>query len=67
MNVKIHRNFEVFTPTNFLAAITQHIPAKGVQMVRYFRDHVDDRCIHVRTEVIEGDEAHLSPLRDAFY
>jgi hypothetical protein len=36
MNVKIHRNFEVFTPTDFLAAITQHIPDKGVQMVRYY-------------------------------
>lgn len=32
---KINRNFEVFTPTDFLAAITQHIPDKGAQMVRY--------------------------------
>ena len=35
-NAKINRNFEVFTPTDFLAAITQHIPDKGVQMVRYY-------------------------------
>jgi len=36
MNIKIQRNFEVFQPTDFLAAITQHIPDKGVQMVRYY-------------------------------
>ena len=37
LNAKINRNFEVFTPTDFLAAITQHIPDKGAQMVRYYR------------------------------
>jgi hypothetical protein len=36
LNAKINRNFEVFTPTDFLAAITQSIPDKGVQMVRYY-------------------------------
>jgi len=36
MNVKIQRNFEVFTPTDFLAVITQHIPDKNTQMVRYY-------------------------------
>lgn len=36
LNAKINRNFEVFTPTDFLAAITQHIPDQGVQMVRYY-------------------------------
>ena len=36
LNAKINRNFEVFTPTDFLAAITQHIPDKGTQMVRYY-------------------------------
>jgi hypothetical protein len=35
-NAKINRNFEVFTATDFLAAITQHIPDKGAQMVRYY-------------------------------
>ena len=29
LNAKINRNFEVFTATDFLAAITQHIPDKG--------------------------------------
>jgi hypothetical protein len=36
LNPKINRNFEVFTPTDFLATITQHIPDKGAQMVRYY-------------------------------
>jgi hypothetical protein len=36
LNAKINRNFEVFTPTGFLAVITQHIPDKGAQMVRYY-------------------------------
>jgi hypothetical protein len=36
LNAKINRNFEVFTPTDFLAVITQHIPDKGAQMVRYY-------------------------------
>jgi len=36
LNPKINRNFQVFTPTDFLAAITQHIPDKGAQMVRYY-------------------------------
>jgi len=36
LNAKTNRNFQVFTPTDFLAAITQHIPDKGAQMVRYY-------------------------------
>jgi hypothetical protein len=36
LNAKINRNFEVFTATDFPAAITQHIPDKGAQMVRYY-------------------------------
>ena len=33
LNAKINRNFEVFTATDFLAAITQHIPDKGAREV----------------------------------
>jgi hypothetical protein len=33
---KIQRNFEVFTPCEFIAAITQHIPDKSFQFVRYY-------------------------------
>ena len=36
MSAKSHRNFEIFEPTDFIAAITQHIPDKGAQMVRYY-------------------------------
>jgi len=36
MNTKHKRNFEVFTPTDFIAAITQHIPDKSFQLVRYY-------------------------------
>lgn len=34
LNPKIQRNFEVFTPCDFIAAITQHIPDKSFQLVR---------------------------------
>ena len=30
------RNFEMFTPFEFIAAITQHIPERLAQMVRYY-------------------------------
>src|SRR5450756_819380 len=36
MNEKIHRNFEVFSPCDFIARITQHIPDKSFQLVRYY-------------------------------
>ena len=29
-------NFRVFTPCEFIAAITQHIPDKSFQLVRYY-------------------------------
>ena len=35
MHAKTKRNFEVFSAEEFIAAITQHIPDKGSQMVRY--------------------------------
>ncbi len=36
MHAKTKRNFEVFSAEDFIAAITQHIPEKGFQMVRYY-------------------------------
>jgi len=36
LNPKIRRNFEVFSPCDFIAAITQHIPDKSFQLVRYY-------------------------------
>ena len=32
-NPKIQRNFEVFTPCGFIAAITQHIPDYDIEPV----------------------------------
>ena len=29
-------SFQIFTPCNFIAAITQHIPDKSFQLVRYY-------------------------------
>ena len=36
MNAKIKRNFQVFSACDFIAAVTQHIPDKRFQMVRYY-------------------------------
>ena len=36
MDPKMKRNFPVFTACDFIAAITQHIPDKRFQMVRYY-------------------------------
>jgi len=36
INPKIKRNFEVFSPADFIAAVTQHIPDKNFQQVRYY-------------------------------
>jgi hypothetical protein len=36
LNPTIQRNFEVFTPCDFICAITQHIPDKSFQLVRYY-------------------------------
>lgn len=35
-NPKIQRNFEVFTPCGFIAAITRHLPDKSFQLVRCY-------------------------------
>lgn len=32
----IPRNFEVFDPLDFLAEVTQHIPNKGEQQIKYY-------------------------------
>jgi len=36
MNPKTQRHFEVFSPCDFIARITQHIPDKSFQLVRYY-------------------------------
>ena len=61
MNLRIHRNFEVFTPTDFLANITQHIPDKGPQMVRYYGWY-SNKMRGVRRRVA-GASAPIQPFR----
>lgn len=36
MNPKIQRNVEIFTPCDVIAALTQHLPDKSFQLVRYY-------------------------------
>ncbi|MBU1767787.1 MAG: transposase, partial [Candidatus Omnitrophica bacterium] len=36
MNPGIKRNFEIFDPLEWLAAITAQIPDKGAHMIRYY-------------------------------
>lgn len=36
LSKKTKRNFEIFEVGEFIAAITQHIPEKGLQLVRYY-------------------------------
>jgi len=37
MNPRIYQNARVFTPCDLIAAITQHIPDKILQLVRYYK------------------------------
>ncbi len=43
MNEKIHRNFEVFSPCDFIAAIIQHISGKSSLFVLYYGWHSNKR------------------------
>jgi hypothetical protein len=69
MNPKIQRNFEVSSPCEFIATITQHIPDKSFQLVRYYgwysnkmRGQRDERAVEEAkvagkaVEVIEVSE-----------
>ena len=50
------KNFEIFTAEEFIAAITQHIPDKHFQMVRYGACPVLVEGAGIRVEV-EGTES----------
>ncbi len=41
MHAKTKRNFEIFSAQEFIAAITQHIPDKGFQMLCGVRNYVE--------------------------
>lgn len=57
LNPKVHRNFEVFAPVEFLAVLSQYIPDKGAQMIRYYRLYSNKR----RGCAIKADPAGADP------
>ena len=72
MNKQIGRNFEVFTPCDFIAAITQHNADKSFQLVRYYGWYSNKmrgrRAKQADEEVkIEGDEEIEVALRATCY
>ena len=62
MNAKIKRNFQVFSACDFIAAITQHIPDKRFQMVRYYGWYSNKMRGQRRKRAEEAqEEARTSP------
>ena len=60
MNPKINRNFEIFTPCDFIAAITQHIPDKSFQLVRYYGWY-SNKMRGQRAKQVEAEERAGEP------
>lgn len=60
MNPKIKRNFEIFTPCDFIAAITQHIPDKSFQLVRYYGWYSNK--MRGQRDKLEAEEAKAAGL-----
>jgi len=61
MSPKIQRNFEVFTPCDFIAAITQHIPDKSFQLVRYYGWYSNK--MRGQRDKRAAEEAHAAGVR----
>ena len=63
MNPKIQRNFEVFSPCDFIARITQHIPDKSFQLVRYYGWYSNkmrgQRLKQTDAEVVDAPEGEV--------
>jgi len=49
-NPKVKGNFKVFTAGEFIGAITQHIPDKGFQLVRYYGWY-SNKCRGIRAKI----------------
>jgi hypothetical protein len=49
------RNFAVYPACDFIAAITQHIPEKGSQMVRYYGWYLCPKGARTRCEGRDGN------------
>jgi hypothetical protein len=56
LNPTLRRNFEVFDPLDWIAAVTAHIPNKGQQMVRYYGFY---------SNAARGKRKKLSPLPES--
>ena len=63
---KSRKNFEVYTAEEFIAAITQHIPDKSFQMVRYYGWYSNkSRGIRRKQGILRpGDEQAAEPEKD---
>ena len=60
------KNFEVYTAEEFVAAITQHIPSKSFQMVRYYGYYANkSRGMRKKKGIYRpGDEPEVTPMAD---
>lgn len=56
---KNNKNFHVFDPLEFIAAITQHIPEKSFQLVRYYGWYSN----RMRAEIVRSKNRLLSSTK----
>ena len=61
ISVKTRRNFEMFTACDFIAFVTQHIPDKGFQMVRYYGKY-SNKCRGMKAKAILQEKARESGM-----
>ena len=63
MNPKIQHNFKVFSPCDFIARITQHIPDKSFQLGRYYGWYSNkmrgQRLKQTEAEVVDAPEGDV--------
>ena len=63
MHANTKRNFEIFSAEDFIAVITQHIPDKGFQMVRYYGWYSNRaRGERAKKETSDGEELNPADL-----
>jgi Putative transposase len=58
MNKKQGGNFAALSPTDFIAAVTQHIPDKGFQLVRYYGWYSNKaRGVRAKTDAAQAEDS----------
>jgi hypothetical protein len=62
MNPKLGRNFEVLSPCDFIARITQHIPGKSFQLVRYYGWYPNKMRGQVRGQRLKREDAETGAM-----